>query len=134
MLVRHSTAAFLSLRLTLGRQRSLLRTRLFPITMWGVISFSAPPFLLITWPTYGRVYYIQYTRVVSQLVHSIRNLPSLSNIMGSARHHNCMWPLHGQPSVPYLNYIPLILACTTCPGLPLTAPDIDFLASPSRRP
>ena len=32
-----------------------------------------------------------------------------------------------------LNLFPLIPACTGRPGLPLTAPDIDFLASPSRR-
>ena len=44
-----------------------------------------------------------HTRVVSQLARSIRNLPSLLNIMGSAHRHNCMWPLYGQPSFPYLN-------------------------------
>ena len=33
-----------------------------------------------------------------------------------------------------LNSIPLILACTARPGLPLLAPDIDFLASHLRRP
>ena len=32
-----------------------------------------------------------------------------------------------------INLFPLIPACTGRPGLPLTAPDIDFLASPSRR-
>ena len=43
------------------------------------------------------------TRVVSELVRSIRNRLSLLNIMGSARPHNCMRQLHGQPSIPYLN-------------------------------
>ena len=32
-----------------------------------------------------------------------------------------------------LNLFPLIPACTGRPGLPLSAPDIAFLASPSRR-
>ena len=35
---------------------------------------------------------------------------------------------------PPLNLFPLIPACTGRPGLPLTAPDIDFLASPSSWP
>ena len=32
-----------------------------------------------------------------------------------------------------INLFPLIPACTGRPGLPLSAPDIAFLASPSRR-
>ena len=56
---------------------------------------------------------IRFTRVVSQLARSICNLPSLFNIMGSARLHNCMRPQHAQPSVLCLNIMswPKLLRC-----------------------